>query len=235
VEGHVLKALIFDCDGVIADNEPLHLAMFQRVLAEDGLTLTAKDYYDTYLGMDDKGCFGTFLARHDRPADAHRIAELIERKARYFNDALARELRLFPGVVALVTAAKGRYPLAVASGALRHEIDLILAAGGLQSAFSAIVSAEDVTAGKPDPEGFRLALARINAARPGTAPIGPRECVVIEDSIAGVEAARAAQMRCLAVTNSYAEVELRNADRVVAGLDQIGLADLEALCDARTG
>lgn len=226
----MLKALIFDCDGVIADNEPLHLAMFQKVLAEDGLTLTAKDYYAIYLGMDDKGCFGSFLARHGRPAEPDRIAELIARKARYFNDALTRELRLFPGVVELVAAAKGRYPLAVASGALRHEIDLILTAGGLHSAFTAIVSAEDVTAGKPDPQGFRLALARINAARPGTPPIQPRECVVIEDSIAGVEAARAARMRCLAVTNSYGAAELSAASRVVAGLDQIGLADLEALC-----
>lgn len=226
----MLKALIFDCDGVIADSEPLHLAVFQKVLAEEGLTLTKEDYYAIYLGMDDKGCFSAFLVRHGRPADAAKIAQLIERKASYFNAALARDLRLFPGVVELVTATKVRYPLAVASGALRHEIDLILTAGEMRAAFTAIVSAEDVAAGKPDPQGFRLALARINAARPGIPPIQPEECVVIEDSIAGVEAAQAAQMRCLAVTNSYSETELRSADRVVTGLDRIELRDLEALC-----
>jgi len=226
----MLRAIVFDCDGVIADNEPVHLRCFQKVLGEEGMTLTEKEYYDVYLGMDDKGCFSAVLAAHGRPVTSSRINDLVERKARYYEEAIKRELVLFPGVTSLVRQASQHYRLAMASGALRHEIDLILKAAGIREAFKMIVSAEDVSAGKPDPEGFQKALSRINTASPIPDPaITPSECLVIEDSIAGIEAAKAAGMRCLAVTHSYSRDALRQADLIVSSLEGLKLETLERL------
>jgi beta-phosphoglucomutase len=224
----LLKAVIFDCDGIIADNEPLHLRMFQKVLGEEDIPLTEKEYYDVYLGMDDKGCFTAVLSAHGRPATPEKLSDLIERKARYYREAIDHELILFPGVRSLVQEASKRYRLAVASGALLHEIELILKAAGIREAFNVIVSAEDVSTGKPDPEGFNKALSQLNASPPKPAsPIQPKECLVIEDSIAGVQAAQSARMRCLAVTNSYTRDQLKQADLIVESLEGISPETLE--------
>jgi beta-phosphoglucomutase len=226
----LLKAVIFDCDGIIADNEPLHLRLFQKVLGEDGIPLTEKEYYDTYLGMDDKGCFTAVLSAHGRSATSDMIHDLIERKARYYREAIDHELILFPGVRSLVQEASKRYRLAVASGALLDEIKLILKAADIRKAFNVIVSAEDVSAGKPDPEGFNKALTCLNASPPKLdSPIQPKECLVIEDSIAGVQAAKAARMRCLGVTNSYPRELLKEADLIVDSLEGISPETLEKL------
>lgn len=226
----MLRAIVFDCDGVIADNEPLHLRCFQKVLDEEGIPLTEKEYYDVYLGMDDKGCFSTVLAAHGQPVTPARTIDLVKRKARYYEEAIKRELVLFPGVTAFVKQASRSYVLAVASGALRHEIELILKTAGIREAFKVIVSAEDVSAGKPDPEGFQKALSRINTTSPIPDPaITPSECLVIEDSIAGIEAAKAARMRCLAVTHSYSRDALRQADLIVSSLEGLKLETLERL------
>jgi HAD superfamily hydrolase (TIGR01509 family) len=222
--------MIFDCDGVIVDNEPLHLRMFQKVLGEEGIPLDRKEYYETYLGMDDKGCFAAVLQAHGRPVTGGMIDRLIERKARYYEEAIRQEFILFPGIVSLVQKAAKRYPLAVASGALRREIGLILDSAGIGSAIRVIVSAEDVSEGKPHPEGFQKALHRLNALSPAPRPpIRPDECLVIEDSIAGVQAARSAGMRCLAVTNSYKAEELKQADLVVATLEGLAIETVERL------
>lgn len=226
----MLRAIVFDCDGVIANNEPVHLRCFQKALGEEGIPLTEKEYYEVYLGMDDKGCFSTVLAAHGQPVTPSRMSNLVERKARYYEEAIKRELVLFPGVTSLVKQASQRYALAVASGALRHEIELILKAADIREAFKVIVSAEDVSAGKPDPEGFQKALIQINNVSPKPDPaITPEECLVIEDSIAGVEAARAAGMRCLAVTHSYSRNQLRRADLILDTLEGLKLETLERL------
>lgn len=226
----MLRMIVFDCDGVIADNEPVHLRCFQKVLGEEGIPLTEKEYYDVYLGMDDKGCFSAVLTAHGQPVTPSRINDLVERKARYYEETIKRELVLFPGVTSLVKQASHHYRLAVASGALRHEIELILKAAGIREAFKVIVSAEDVSAGKPDPEGFQKALSRINTASPIPDPaITPSECLVIEDSIAGIEAAKAAGMRCLAVTHSYSRDALRQADLIVSSLEGLKLEALGRL------
>jgi HAD superfamily hydrolase (TIGR01509 family) len=226
----MLRAMIFDCDGVIANNEPLHLRMFQKTLSEEGLPLTEKEYYETYLGMDDRGCFSTVLEKHDRAATPNLVRDLIRRKAVYFEEALRRELVLFPGVKEFVLSASRQYPLAVASGALRHEIETILRAAGIRKAFHLIVSAEDVSEGKPSPEGFLKALQGINDAAPTRRPpIQPGETLVIEDSIAGIQAAKSAGMVCVAVTNSYPGRSLRQADLVVDSLKDLRLETVQGL------
>jgi beta-phosphoglucomutase len=223
----MLKALIFDCDGVIADTEPLHMAAFQRVLAEFGVALTTAEYYDQYLAYDDRGCFEKVFENKGLPAAAGQIADLIALKARYLEPVMQERLRVFPGVVNFVESAGAKYPLAVASGALRREVELILNCAGIIDSFATIVAAEDVARGKPNPDPFIEAQARLNAL--GSGMITANECLVIEDSIHGVKAARAANMKCLAVTNSYPEQLLDEADLVVPTLERLTLQEVEAL------
>ncbi|MEW6210779.1 MAG: HAD family phosphatase [Acidobacteriota bacterium] len=225
----MLRAIIFDCDGVIADTEPLHLATFQKVLAEEGIPLTEKDYFDRYLALDDRGCFTQAHADCAKELSPDKLSELIRRKAVYVETVMRERLELFPGVAAFIREAAIRYPLAVASGALRHEIELILHHGGVKGYFQAVVSAEDVTRGKPHPEPFLKALALINAARGES--IEPRHCLVIEDSIHGVRAAHEAGMLCLAVTNSYERGALSEAEMVVESLEGLTLSEIETLIE----
>ncbi|HUJ80037.1 MAG TPA: HAD family phosphatase [Nitrospiria bacterium] len=227
----MLSAIIFDFNGIIADDEPLHLEMFQKVLAEQGIPLFREEYYTHFLGMDDRDCFKAVLAARKRPADDALVDQLIAKKAGYYARAINERLIIFPGVKELIGAASMKYPLAIASGALRHEIEGILNAINLRAAFAAIVSAEDVRHGKPAPDCFVTALARLNE-RKGAPPIDASSCLVIEDSPWGVTAAHAAGMKCLAVTNSYPADSLNEADHVLSTLEGLPLAALNGLFDA---
>lgn len=215
----MFKAIIFDFNGVIVDDEPLHLELFRAVLSEEGIPLTDEEYQAKYLGFDDRGCFQAVLwdaGREAESTDETRIAALIERKASLYVEAIKERYLLFPGVVELVKRLAEQYSMAIASGALRNEIEIVLAQGGIRECFREIVAAEDVSACKPDPEGYLKALALLNAGHPETINAG--ECLVIEDSVAGIEAAKRAGMHCLAVTNSYPSEKLSQADRIVSSL-----------------
>ncbi len=223
----MLKAIIFDCDGVIADTEPLHFATFQKVLAEEGIPLTREDYFDRYLALDDRGCFTRAHADNSKDISSDKLSELIRRKASFVEVVMRESLELFPGVALFIRQAARKYPLAIASGALRHELELILHHGRLKDYFQVVVSAEDVTRGKPHPEPFLKALALINSARADA--IEPRHCLVIEDSIHGVKAAHEAGMLCLAVTNSYSKYALSQAEWVVESFEDLTIDEIEAL------
>lgn len=223
----MLRAIIFDFDGVVADNEPIHFAMFRQVLAEIGLPLTEAEYYAKYLGCDDKGCFAAVLTEHGRPVTQATVQDLVARKAQAYLAYIRNHLVIFPGVTEFVREAAARYPLAIASGALRHEIEFILEQAGLRKEFAHITSAEDVRHGKPDPEGYRHALAALNALRPAQEPaIQPDDCLVIEDSLPGIEAAHAAGMKVLAVANTHDAKELQEAEVVTSSLADVRLTDL---------
>lgn len=226
----MLRALIFDFNGIIVDDEPIHFQLFQRVLGEEGIILMEKAYYERYLGFDDRGAFEAGFRENRRPLDAAKLQGLIDRKARYYQDAIRNHVAIFPGVKRLISALAPILPLAVASGALRHEIKTILATAGLLDFFRAIVSAEDVARGKPEPEIFLTALAAINAQNNG-APIAAAECLVIEDSKEGIRGARRAGMKCLAVTNSHPAELLTEANAVVKSLEEVTLTFLQKLCD----
>ena len=220
----MIRAIIFDFDGVITDSEPVHLKMFQKVLSEMGITLDAREYYEVYLGMDDKGCFTTILKANGIGTASQLIQSLIQKKTNYLMEYIKNDLFIYPGVVELVGSAKKDYLLAIASGALRHEIEFVLESAGIRSAFSVIVSAEDVSEGKPNPECFNKTLERLNGI--GGERIKKDECLVIEDSIAGIEAAKAAGMSCVAVTNTYSRDRLTLADKVVKELSEINFENL---------
>jgi beta-phosphoglucomutase len=225
-----LQAVIFDFDGVIADSEPLHFRAFQQALAEDALELTSKLYYSRYLGYDDVGMFQAFAEDHGVAMDAARVAELVARKGARLQAMLSAGSVLFPGAVDFVRAAATAVPIAIASGALRHEIEEVIEAAGVRNLFAAIVASGDTPQSKPSPEPYRLAFERLQDAT-GT-PLDPRRCVAIEDSRWGLESARGAGLRCVGVTNSYPADELTGAELVVGGLQALTVDALDRLCGA---
>lgn len=226
----MLKAIIFDCDGVIADTEPLHLAAFDRVLREEGITITEEDYFAHYLSLDDRSCFTRAFSERGRALTQNQVNELIRRKTENVRQMMRADLQIFPGAAAFIHRAAECYPLAVASGALRSEIELILEYGGLRDCFRVIVSSEDVARSKPNPDPFLKALHLLNALTGNC--IEPRECLVIEDSIRGIRAAREAGMPCLAVSNTYPKDKLSEANRIVDSLAALSLKDAESLLEA---
>jgi beta-phosphoglucomutase len=226
----MLRALIFDFNGIIVDDEPIHFELFKQVLAEEGMKLTEADYYARYLGFDDRGAFTAAYREHGRSLDEKLLARLIDRKTIYYQSEIRSKVRIFPGVEKLVTTLVPVLPLAVASGALRQEIETILSAAGLLKHFAVIISAEDVDQGKPEPEIFLKALARLNAQVEDGHPIDAADCLVIEDSKEGIRGARRAGMKCLAVSNSHPTELLQEANAVVRSLEEVDLSLLEQLC-----
>ena len=224
----MLRAVIFDFNGIIVDDEPIHFELFRKVFSEEGIDLTKQAYYERYLGFDDRGAFSFGFREHKRPLNHQKLTELIDRKALYYQQAIRNHVTIFPGAKELIVNLAGDLPLAVASGALRNEIETILTTAGLIGHFKAIVSAEDVERGKPEPDIFIKALAMLNAGMDN--PIQASDCIVIEDSREGIKGARRAGMKCLAVTNSHPAELLGEAHTIVKSLEEVGLACLAQLC-----
>lgn len=215
----MLRAIIFDFDGVIADSEPMHLAMLQRALGEMGIFLPRDEYIAHYLGDDDRACFRAILANRGRATDQDLIEELVRKKARALSEHLRQQAVIHPGVRELVRDAARRCRLAIASGAPRQEIESVLECADLRKDFEHITSAEDVGRGKPDPETFSHARHSLNRlSPPGTDPLEAADCLVIEDSLAGIQAAQTAGMKVLAVATTHRLVDLDQADWAVHSL-----------------
>ena len=220
--------MIFDFDGVIVDSEPVHLACFRQVLAGTGVTLTEEEYYAKYLGFDDHDCFQAALVDHGVPCSEASIAEMTARKTVLIQKAYSQSIEPLPGAVELVhSVGDAGIPLGICSGGLLDEIRLAARTVGVLDSFIAIVPAEDVRRGKPDPEGYRIALARL--AEAVGRDLSAARTVVVEDSPAGISAAKALGMPVLAVTNSYARDALIDADRIVSSLAEVAIGDLEEL------
>lgn len=222
-----MRAVIFDFDGVIADTEPLHFEGLRRTLADIQIVLTEKDYYADYLGFDDRGCIREALRVNHRQISAPLVEDLMAKKAVAYLASIKDHLVIFPGVREFVEEAAAAYPIAIASGALRAEIELVLERIGIRKAFCHITSAEDVTNGKPDPEPFLHALAGLNRHH-SSAPMASASCLVIEDSRPGIRAAKSAGMKVLAVTNTHTVQDLHEADAISYSLSETRLADLRA-------
>jgi beta-phosphoglucomutase-like phosphatase (HAD superfamily) len=220
-----MRAAIFDFDGVIANSEPLHFAALRDTLKEEGVSIGEDEYYHRYLAYDDRGALRLALEHHGVVPDLHRIDRMARRKAVIFEDVLAT-VAFFPGVPELVRRLASEVPLAIASGARREEIEAILQAGGLRDPFRAIVGADDVARGKPDPEPYLTAAERLRPHAPG---LRAEDCVAFEDSVPGILAARTAGMKVVAVTNSYPAEKLGAAHRVVPTLEGLDGPSLRSL------
>ncbi len=216
-----IGAVIFDFNGVLIDDESVHFALFREVLAQEGVTITERDYHERYLGYDDRGCFDAALKDAGQRADRARLDDLIARKARRYIEVAEQGLRFFPAAAETLRSIAARWPVAINSGALRGEIEYALRRMDCLDRVAAIVSAEDTDKCKPDPEGYRLAFEALRARGPATtADLAPAACLVIEDSLAGIVSAKGAGMRAVGVSTTYAAEQLREAgaDDVVEAL-----------------
>jgi beta-phosphoglucomutase len=200
-------AILFDFNGVIVDDEPQHCDALIATLAEFGYALDRDRYYTDYLGFDDRECFRFTFERMGMAQDDGAISSAVERKNEHYEKSIRESLRLVPGATEFVeTAALEGYQLAIVSGALRREIELVLELAGLRPHFAEIIAAEDVTACKPDPQGYRRAREALALA--------PHRCVVIEDSLPGLAAAHAAGLRCAMLSTSHRDDLITAADLV---------------------
>jgi beta-phosphoglucomutase len=225
----MLGAVIFDFDGVITDSEILHLRAFNRVLAQHGIEITTRDYYKHYLGLTDIDLLKLLAAKRLLKANTGEIENLAKQKEQIFEHLAETEGSIIEGVADFLRLLESNEVLmAICSGALLAEIEVILEKGRLRGFFEVIVSAEQVTKGKPNPEGFLLTLEKLNRA--GRKAMSADECIVIEDSHWGLEAAKRAGMHTIAVTNSYDAEQLSMAERIVAKLSDLRMDDLQELC-----
>ena len=225
----MFKAVIFDFDGVITDSEVLHLRAFNKSLVPFGIELTTKDYYQNYLGFSDFDCYKTLVDQGLLEIDQRQIGDIIKQKSVIFEELTRTEGRTIEGVHEfLKLLEENNIPMAICSGSLLVEIELILGEANLRHFFKAIVSAEQVKKGKPHPEGFLLALQKLNDEC--TPPLTADQCVVIEDSHWGLQAGNAAGMHTVAVTNSYDADQLTMAEKVVTKLTDLSMDDLQQLC-----
>jgi beta-phosphoglucomutase len=218
----MIEAIIFDFNGVIADDEPLHVQCFVQALDEFGLSLTPEEYYHTYSGMDERTCTALLLTARYGCCDDVLLRQLMERKADLFRQrTLHHRPPLFAGVVEFVKAAKSEFRLAVASGGRREQILAALEGTPIEQDFELIVSADDGPIGKPDPAIYLLALQRLNVHHPPRALLAPTNCLVVEDSKAGIQAALAAGMSVLGLATTYSHKELCEAALVLPNLEHV--------------
>lgn len=225
----MLRAVIFDFDGIIVNSEPLILKLTQEMAAREGWTVTEEEYYHDYLALDDRGIVEHLYSSHGRPVDVARRDELVAWKAERYGQIIRDGLPLLPGVVEFVTRLADQFTLAIASGSLQAEIEHLLVKAGLRDKFSVLATADDCQHCKPDPEVFLLALSRLRALPQfRDEPLQAGECLAIEDAPLGVIAAQAAGFKCLALANSRPTAELNHADWIAPGFDHVDMRAVRA-------
>lgn len=214
-----MKAIIFDFDGVIVDSEPLHFESFCEVLRPYGIDIDRAHYNRHYLGYNDWEVLEKLRDdRDDVNYTNDEIAQIVSRKTAYMQNAFRVRPPVLPGVLELMRQAlDDKIKLAVFSGALREEVHLTLKTLGIFDIFGSVLTADDVSRGKPDPMGYLLSAERLSVL--------PNECVVIEDSPVGLSAATAAGMKTCALTTTYERTMLA-ANMIVPNLSHVTLADL---------
>lgn len=207
-----VEAIVFDFDGVLADSEMLHLRVYRELLEPSGVTISTEQYYERYLGSDDEGVFAQVATDYGLLLGDEEIELLIAEKARRFEALVSSGDVLYPAAAACVRRLGAAWPLGIASGARRSEIELMLRGAGLSDAFAFIVAAGETDRGKPAPDPY------VKAAELHRLP--PSACVAIEDSHAGLESARTAGLRTIGIATTYPR-ETITADAIIDSLDEI--------------
>lgn len=208
----MIRAVVFDFDGVLSDSEPLHLRAYQQVLFPLGAELTREEYYTQLLGYNDEDCFRIVAQLRGWAIGESQIAALVAEKARAFELIIESADMLYPGAVECVRRMAAEFPLGIASGALKGEIVSILRRAGLEQHFRFIVGSGDTPNSKPAPDPY-LRAAELHG-------FAPRECVALEDSRWGLESARLAGLRTVGITHTYSAEQLGAPDRIVHSLDE---------------
>jgi beta-phosphoglucomutase len=198
------RAVLFDFNGTLSDDEPILYAIYAELCAEEGRPLTARDYLAELAGLSDEAIFATWLG-----AEGPDIDRLIEERVARYRARITDGATVSPEVRSAVRYAAERVPVGIVSGAAREEIEPVISAAGLRDAIAFVVSADDVAAGKPDAEGYRRALALLGGEVPAA------DVLVIEDTEAGVASAKAAGMRVIALTRTLGPERLAHADALI--------------------
>lgn len=208
----MIAAILFDFNGVIIDDERIHLKAYREVLSTEGISLSEEEYFPC-LGMDDPAFVRAAFARAGRPLTDDLMVALIKREHELHREFIRQELPVSSGVVTFIKAAARKYQLGIVSMAERNEIDHVLELTSLVNLFSVFVSATSDLKHKPAPDCYLRGLELLNDARRADRklPLLAHECLVIEDAPPGIQAARAAGMRTLGITNTVSESELRAA------------------------
>lgn len=223
----MLRALIFDFDGIIVDSEPIVLRLTREIAAQEGWQVSEEEYYRDYLALDDRSIVEHLYASHGQAIDPARINELVAEKGRKYGEIIKDGLPAMPGVVDFVRQASQSYILAIATGSFRSEIEHLLAKLELRGNFRAFATADDCTHSKPDPEVYLKALARLAELPEFQAhPLQPAECLSIEDAPGGIQAAHAAGLKCLALAHSRPLDELHHAEWLFKGFNEIRMEEI---------
>ncbi|HLI80678.1 MAG TPA: HAD family phosphatase [Candidatus Binataceae bacterium] len=222
----MIRTILFDLDGTLADTEPLHYVAFAETLRPEGIELSREEYFSRLIGFNDHDCFETVLTENGKDASAERIEALIERKAARYQEMIHNRDVMYPGAADFVRECAARFPLMIVTGTLREEAEMILRRAGLRELFLDIVAAEDVEHGKPEPDGFVVALGRLGFLLRQRDAIEPAQALVIEDTAAGIEAGRRAGMRVLALRQTAPEADLAAADLIRASFADTDLDDI---------
>ena len=217
----MIEAILLDFNGVIIDDERIQMKAYQEVFADQDIDLTEADYFEC-LGMSDRVFVQTIFEKSGKtPVEEEILAATMEKTGKW-KLAVDKAIPLFEGVEDFIKRMKNEFTLGLVSMACREEIDHILNATRLRGYFDAIVSSDDVTTTKPDPACYREGFRRADLAgvRSGKSPITRRQCVVIEDSPAGVLSAKRARLKALGVSNTVESARLREAgaDAVTSNL-----------------
>lgn len=214
-------AVIFDFDGVIVDTEPLHYKAFQQILAPQGLGYSWEQYITTYMGFDDRDAFQEVYAINGLTIDANQLSDLITAKADIFQEIIRSGITAYPGAVELIKAIhRTKIPLAICSGALRSDITPILEMLEIEECFDIIVSADNVSKSKPDPESYLLTFDQLSTYH-RKSKISKERTVAIEDTPAGITSACNAGLMVIAITNSYTKEYLTKADYITDSLENL--------------
>jgi beta-phosphoglucomutase len=205
------RALVFDFNGTLSDDEDVMEEVTADVLERYGRRPTHEEYVDCLAGLSDERVARAWLG--DRPD----IADVVAARVDGYRSRVSDGTTIGPEMRDVVRAAAARVPIAIVSGASRSEIEPIIRAAGIAELFTTVVTSDDVgEQGKPDPLGYRIALERLGDALP---ELTPAEVVVIEDTEAGIVAAKGAGMRCLGLVGTMPADRLGQADELVSRID----------------
>ncbi|MBD2774138.1 HAD family hydrolase [Iningainema tapete] len=200
-----LKAVLFDFNGVIINDEPIHAQLIEEILLEENLTLKKGEYRKFCLGRSDRSCMRDLLASRGRVVNDTYLTKLLNRKAQGYALQLEKieKLPLYPGLDDLIFQIQSHgLKLAIVSGAIRLEIESVLNLSKLAEHFKVVVAGDEIITCKPEPDGYLLAVERLNQEYPDL-NLKPQECLVIEDTLAGIQAGKRAKMQVVGVAHTY--------------------------------
>lgn len=204
------KIVIFDMNGVIINDEALHEKAFASVLKQLRIILTKQEYLDIFAGRTDKAGFENAIKKF---GINHDINVLLKQKSAAYLKLIEENIETYPGVIDLIKDLNKNFILALSSSALKKEIDLILKYFGLKKIFKIIISGEDIANSKPNPEAYLKIINKLD--------VRPEDCIIIEDSRSGIEAAKAAGAVCIAILTTHNKKSLRKADYIANNFNEV--------------